>query len=41
MEGALALLDRNAQPLSHNLRAAIVRQFEIIHAGHDTRKVVV
>ena len=41
MEAVLALSDRQPQLLFHNLLAGVVRQLEIVGAGHHAGQVVV
>lgn len=41
MESALSFLDGNRESLLEDIQTAVVGQLEIVHAGHDTREVVV
>jgi hypothetical protein len=41
VEGTLTLSNSNGQPLSKNLQAAVVWQFEVVHTRHDAGKVVI
>lgn len=41
VEGLLALTSSNQQFLSHNLYAGVVRQLQVVDAGHDWREEVV
>lgn len=41
MECALAFFDGNVKPFTEHIPTAVVRQFEIINAGHYAGKVVI
>ena len=38
---SLAFFDCNGKSFSKNTQTAVVRQLEVVHAGHDTRKIVI
>lgn len=41
MECPLSLLDSDGESLLEGVQTAIIRQLEIVHAGHDTGEIVV